>query len=129
MTTPSFLFGPEPTLPGAFYVRLPAGIRGTRALFDLLRAELRLPDYCGNNWDAVEECIRDLSWIPPGTVVLVHSDLPLGNSPAALRTYLSVLQGAVAKLQHRRDRQLTVVFPLGVEQHVKDVLATESRSG
>lgn len=120
----SFLFGPEPMLPGAFYARVSSGIRGKQALFDLLRAELKFPEYCGNNWDAVEECIRDLSWISPGTIVLVHNDLPLRDSAAALRTYLSILSDAAAKWQDSRDRHLIIVFPVDAEQHVKNVLAT-----
>ncbi|WLB85164.1 barstar family protein [Bradyrhizobium elkanii] len=31
------------------------------ALLATLAAQLRLPDYFGNTWDAFEECIRDLS--------------------------------------------------------------------
>lgn len=111
-------------LPGAFYARVSSGIRGKQALFDLLRAELKFPEYCGNNWDAVEECIRDLSWISPGTIVLVHNDLPLRDSAAALRTYLSILSDAAAKWQDSRDRHLIIVFPVDAEQHVKNVLAT-----
>src|SRR6266481_500707 len=93
----SFLFGPEPVQLGALYARVPVGIRAKQTLFDLLRAEFRFPDYCGNNWDAIEECIRDLSWLSPGTIVLVHNDLPLRDNPAALRTYLSILEDASAK--------------------------------
>jgi hypothetical protein len=128
MIMSSFVFGPEPTLPGAFYARVPTGIKGKQALFDVLRADLRFPAYCGNNWDAVEECIRDLSWLPSGVIVVVHNDLPLRDNPAALRTYLSILSGAASKWEGTRDRRLLVVFPADVEQLVKNDLAASGDS-
>lgn len=42
-------------------------------LKDISEAML-FPDYFGNNWDALEECLRDMEWIPAkGYVLLVHN--------------------------------------------------------
>ena len=41
------------------------------ALFDELDRGLRFPSYFGRNWDAVDECLRDLSWLPAEGYVLV----------------------------------------------------------
>ena len=58
-------------------VRVPAGIRRRRVLFNAISKGLRFPGYFGQNWDALEECLRDLHWWPASTrLVLVHCDLP-----------------------------------------------------
>lgn len=35
---------------------------------------LAFPDYFGANWDAVDECLSDLEWLPSRRVVLVFRD-------------------------------------------------------
>ncbi|MBO6518423.1 MAG: barstar family protein [Rhodospirillales bacterium] len=41
------------------------------ALFGALALSLSFPDYFGRNWDAVDECLRDLSeWMPASGYVL-----------------------------------------------------------
>lgn len=35
---------------------------------------MQFPEYFGNNWDALDECLRDLSWVPAsGYVLVVHN--------------------------------------------------------
>jgi len=87
-----------------------------------LAKALELPDYFGRNWDALEECIRDLAWLPEGDVALIHEDVPLENDPQALATYLSILSGALRKWTAARNRRLLVLFPPGAEERVKAVL-------
>lgn len=46
-------------------------IRGTAGLFDSCADSLQFPAYFGNNWDALADCLADLSWLPErGRVVL-----------------------------------------------------------
>lgn len=34
---------------------------------------MRFPDYFGNNWDALDECLGDMEWLPsPGYVLFIH---------------------------------------------------------
>jgi len=92
---------------------------------ETLATELRLPEYFGRNWDALEECIRDLSWLPRGPVVLVHEDVPLRPDAASLATYLSILQDAIAKWQNSPDHKFIVVFPSEAANSVRKALARE----
>lgn len=63
----------------------PRVVRGQRcqseaALFKEWSAALQFPYYFGNNWDAFEECVNDLNWIPGrGHLILIanaHRVLP-----------------------------------------------------
>lgn len=36
--------------------------------------EFQFPDYFGMNWDALEECLTDLEWLPASSYVLVYDD-------------------------------------------------------
>lgn len=93
-----FIFGePPPVAEGKSrqLIRLPAGLRSKRQLLAVLADRLRFPAYFGGNWDALEECLHDLSWIPADVeLVLMHADLPFGrgeNRPL----YLGILAGAI----------------------------------
>jgi len=100
---------------------MPTGIRTKEALLCELYQRLHFPDYFGNNWDALDECIRDLSWLPAGPVVLRHNDLPLRGDIASQKTYLSILRDAVEKkwaLPGQRLSDLVVVFPAEAREQI-----------
>jgi hypothetical protein len=48
-----------------------AAINSRDELLDAIAAQLEFPAYFGHNWDALEECLRDLSWLPASGYVLV----------------------------------------------------------
>jgi len=91
-------------------VRIPAGLKTKTELLAVLARGLRFPDYFGMNWDALDECINDLSWPPPGQVVLAHSDVPLAGDHSNQSTYVSIINDAVARWMVA-DRDLLVTFP------------------
>lgn len=44
-----------------------------RALFAEFKRKLKFPSYFGRNWDAFEECLTDLEWLPGcGYVIVVR---------------------------------------------------------
>jgi hypothetical protein len=118
----SFMFGRHLPPRAAFEARVPAGIASKEALMDALQSVLRFPEYFGGNWDALEECVGDLSWLPEGDIILLNEDLPLSNSREDLVTYLSILCDAIGKWDAAKERQLLVVFPPGTEEIVRDLL-------
>ena len=113
------VLGIRGALPPAVVARIPPGLTSRSDLFDVLASELRLPDYFGHNWDALDECLRDLDWLDPGAVVFDHADLPLAQSRNDRDTYLSVLHGAEQYWQGTAKRELLVLFPPQLERYVR----------
>lgn len=47
-----------------------APITTEEQLFSALAKEMKFPSYFGRNWDAVDECLRDMTWLPGAGYVL-----------------------------------------------------------
>lgn len=64
------------SVPSNFAVRIVAGAKcKTKAglLAEFARV-LSFPDYFGHNWDALEECLADLDWLPARGYIIVVTD-------------------------------------------------------
>jgi RNAse (barnase) inhibitor barstar len=87
-------------------VKSPAGfvqrvIRGSKCrnaagLFTEMAEVLEFPDYFGHNWDALEECLVDLEWLPGKGYVLcfVNAESILPDDEEDFATLLEVLSDA-----------------------------------
>ena len=123
-----FIYSDESTLcDGAAHVSVPAGIATKDELLTVIASGLDFPGYFGNNWDALEECLRDLSWISGGRVALMHADMPLVNDVANARMYLTVLCGAVRKMPKSEDYSLSVIFPTEFREQIEWLLRVQER--
>ena len=89
----------------AAVVRAPAGfalrmVRGKKCatpagLFAEFARALEFPDYFGHNWDALEECLADLEWLPAkGYVILVTDAQEVISDDDEYETLLEVLSDA-----------------------------------
>jgi RNAse (barnase) inhibitor barstar len=65
------------------------------AMLEAVSTALRFPDYFGFNWDALDECLCDLSW-HDGPVALLVEDaaVPEEQAPEAWDILLDALAGA-----------------------------------
>jgi Barstar (barnase inhibitor) len=68
----------------------PAGL-----LTECARA-LDFPDYFGHNWDALEECLADLEWLPAKGYILLLTDAAqvLPDDEDEYETFLEILSDA-----------------------------------
>jgi hypothetical protein len=57
---------------------------------------LEFPDYFGHNWDALEECLADLEWLPAKGYILLITDAAhvLSDDEAEYETFLEILRDA-----------------------------------
>lgn len=87
-------------------------VHGARDKAELLRGlacALRLPDWFGHNWDALEECLLDLPIGPEGLVIELSGLAPLARrDPDTARTLVDVLQDAISHWRDR-DRRMLVL--------------------
>jgi len=57
-----------------------AAVRTDQDLFAVVSAAMQFPDYFGRNWDALDECLGDMDWLPSGGYLLVLHDATEGWS-------------------------------------------------
>lgn len=93
-TTPASLVKP----PTGFALRVIQGKKcGTpNGVFNEFARALEFPDYFGHNWDALEECLADLEWLPAKGYVLLISDAQcvIPDEEEEYETLLEVLNDA-----------------------------------
>jgi RNAse (barnase) inhibitor barstar len=100
--------GSSPSDEGRCVVRIPLAIIQKQDLLGCIATKLKFPDYFGYNWDALDECLADLSWLQTREVCIWHDDIPLSNQPNEARCYLRVLQ---AVLREPGRVQVRISFP------------------
>ena len=119
-------------------VRLPTGfalkvIKGAKCqtiaglLTECARA-LDFPDYFGHNWDALEECLADLEWLPAKGYVLLVTDAGcvLPDDDEEYETFLEILRDAgeawgsgQAGMGTRRATPFHVLFAVSEQEKAK----------
>jgi hypothetical protein len=108
--------------------RVPRAARGKQKLLGVLAQQLSFPNYFGWNWDALEECLRDLSWLSEvKQISIVHEAVPLSPRGEQLKTYLQILAVAIRRRSETPGPRLEVVFPDELRALILDALNTPPR--
>ncbi len=70
--------------------------RTAAGLFSEFARALGFPDYFGHNWDALEECLADLEWLPAKGYALLLTDAEqvLSEDEDDYETFLEVMSDA-----------------------------------
>ncbi|MFT2014492.1 barstar family protein [Streptomyces sp. 796.1] len=88
------------------------GVRDAAAFLDRCARDLDLPAWFGHNWDALEDCLRDLTWWGPASryeIGVRGWEAFRTAAPAVAKTAADVLATAVEHWSDR-DTPLAVVF-------------------
>jgi RNAse (barnase) inhibitor barstar len=89
---------------------------------------LDFPDYFGHNWDALEECLADLEWLPAKGYILLITDAAhvLSDDEAEYETFLEILCDAgeawgngQAGMGARRATPFHVLFAVSEREKAK----------
>jgi|GEM_PF-2324143 len=74
-------------------------MRNLQALFDETAASLQFPAYFGDDWDALDQCLNDLDWLPVGpcTLLVLDTQHILDRAEPADRTALAEILKATAE--------------------------------
>lgn len=121
-------------------VRIPAGfelkiIKGRHCntsanLFTEFARALEFPEYFGRNWDAMEECLADLEWLPARGYVLLITEAEglLPDHDEEYETFLEILRDAgeawangQAGMGTRRATPFHVLFAVSEQGKAKRV--------
>jgi RNAse (barnase) inhibitor barstar len=91
-------------------VYLSPNIQSKTELLAELSQKFAFPDYFGHNWDALADCLCDLSWIDSYEITLHHSRLPK-LTDTEMKIYLSILDEVCASWKADSAHRFHVVFP------------------
>lgn len=89
------------------------GVRDKAAFMERCARVFRLPDWFGRNWDALADCLTDLSWAPDvrdGLVVVSGWQEYARTAPGEWETARQVLADAAAHWRGTADGGLRLVF-------------------
>ena len=90
-------------------------LKSKGALFAWFASHLKFPDYFGSNWDAFDECLRDLSGVTQRKIVLFHRELPLSGQDKEQAIYVEILAGAVEDWRRDTSREFVVAMDPMIE--------------
>lgn len=97
-------------------------IRQKNELFHLYSLELNFPSYFGNNWDALYDCLIDLSWIKNRTIFIIHEDIPLKSISIEQKKYIELLCDLITSWQGSEIHNLNVYFPEKCKKEIEGLL-------
>jgi hypothetical protein len=81
-------------------------VKNKDKLLEVIARQLRFPEWFGGNWDALEDCLCDLSWRKGSGHVLLFEDFRMSDELGILIDIL----GACAEFWASRGRPFFAVF-------------------
>src|SRR5262245_28303934 len=111
------------TAPGWADVTIDSSTRGKRELLERIAQGLSFPDYFGENWDALIDCLSDLSRLEKSEAIIDHAAVPR-LSQKDTRLYLESLNDATNRREPDRQPRLRILFRSTDRQAIVSALSS-----
>ncbi len=116
-----FIRNPIDYVNNSEFVALLPHVNGADDLHKELSDILKFPNYYGENWNALYDCLRDFGWIDMKGIVLVHIAIP-SLSDFELKTYIEILFESAKDWKEGDEHYFKVIFPLGAEKLIRSII-------
>lgn len=90
-------------------VNIPINVTTKEQLLTHIRFQMNFPDYFGMNWDALHDCLSDLSWLSERNIIFVHESIPQLIT-SDLKIYLHILIDIIEFWEGDLSYNFQVVF-------------------
>ena len=106
----------------AIFIQIPTGIFKKSEILSVYFEKLSFPSYFGFNWDALYDCLNDLSWIVEYNIIIVHEDLPFLTDEKEREIYLKLLLDIIANWDVDSTHKLKIYFPEQYKNKIEMIL-------
>lgn len=103
-------------------VNIPTNVRSDHDLFSLFSKELNFPDYFGDNWDALFDCLKDLSFVKEKNITIINNDIPFKNSIYDRKTYIELLVDLINHWKEHYQHKIFIYFPEDCRKFVEEII-------
>jgi len=120
-----FLFTDDPELfikKNDYVIFISNNLRSKEALINEFAKQGQFPKYFGKNWDALEECLRNLYWINKKRIIIIHKGIPLLNSEKDLKLYLEILNDVAIEWRSDSSHEVIIIFSKDLQKQIKSLL-------
>ncbi|MEI7087542.1 barstar family protein [Pectobacterium versatile] len=105
-----------------FCARIDPEIRSSIELLKSLYYLLWFPGYFGFNWNALNDCLCDFSWVVNKKIILIHEEIPeLLDEEKVI--YLDILNQAILSWKEDNSHDFEVYFKQKDKQRIEELLA------
>lgn len=104
-----------------FFVPINPETYSDNELFKSFFYQLWFPGYFGFNWNALNDCLRDLSWIDMNHIVIYHQDIPKLCADDLI-VYLKILNRSILDWKNSGEREFDVFFPSSAIQFIESAI-------